>query len=548
MNITLSNIEKLGILREEALGRVYEGIIQEPHRKVLVKELILPPVLDKTCGIRIKQRFFKEAETLKNILNPAIAVPLAIGEEEQSSFVIYPLPQGIPLNSHIETKGPIPKEEALLLTKRIVHCYQLLLTHDIHRANIIPHDFFLQGNSSFQFLDTTLCTYDKTYGLYDIGLITGDRNFYAPEQIEKGKTSEQSLIFSIGLMLYWILTGELLYDGDTPFECFSRILTKEYTSLPERLDPSLETYDLMRHILQKDEAKRFATLQILEQSIDQVLDRERVERTLKEQEEKFDTERVAVPGEKAPVRIGKYIPWILFIFLLFCMGLHLKKCFFIGYEKVHTLSPESLENLRNAWRSLADNDLEEARRLATDVLKKEKTSPEASLIVGETHIRLGDYEQSISFLEQGKKALDDKIYYRSSHLLAMSFIRLERFPEAEIEVDGLIRKIESVEESLKPQYKKNLSELCYLEGTVLFQKYREDAAILRRLQKIEAFLNRIDPACPQMDFIKGIISYVNKEDMLALAYLKLYKERFPGDSLVSEILQKLEQPQTPSTP
>lgn len=548
MNITLSNIEKLGILREEALGRVYEGIIPEPHRKVLVKELILPPVLDKTNGIRIKQRFLKEAETLKNIHNPAIAVPLVIGEDKLSSYVIYPLPQGIPMNSHIETKGPIPREDALLLTKRIVHCYLLLANHDIHRANIIPHDFFLQGNSSFQFLDTTLCTYDKTSGLYDIGFITGDRNFYAPEQIEKGKSGEQTLIFSLGLMLYWIMTGEFLYDGDTPFECFSRILTKEYTSLPERLDASLDLYDLMRHILQKDETKRINSLQILEQSIGQVLDRDRVERTLKEQEEKFDTEKVAAPPKKSSIPIGKLIPWGLLIFLLFCMGLHLKKCFFTGYEKVHTLNSESLEDLRNAWISLSNNEPEEAIRLANDVLNREKICPEASLILGEAHLRLGEYEKSLAFLEQGKKALDERIYNRCSYLLAMSLIRLERFREAEIEMEGLINGIEEVAEVNQPQYKRNIAELCYMEGAVIFQKYQEDSSIIKRLQKIESLLNRIDPVCPQMDFIKGIISYINKEDKTALAYLKRYQEHAPGDTLVSEILRKLEQTRSATTP
>ncbi|MBN1900049.1 protein kinase [Candidatus Sumerlaeota bacterium] len=548
MNIALSNIEKLGILREEPCGRVYEGVVSESRRKVLVKELILPPVLDKTSEIRIRKRFIQEAESLKNILNPAIGVPLDFGEEGESAFVIYPLPQGIPMNSHIETRGPMPEYDALHLVKRIAHCYQLFQAHDIHRTNIIPHDFFLQGNASFLFLDTTLCTFDKSYGLYDIGLITGDRNFYAPEQIEKGKSGESSLVFSIGLMLYWLMTGDLLYDGETPFESFSGILSQPYTTLPERLDASLELYDLMRQILQKDEAKRLNTLLLLEQSIDLVIDRERVERTLKEQENKSATRRDEIPREKSAVGTGKFIPWIILVVLVFFMGVQLKKWFFTGYERAHAISAESQENLKTAWRYLANEDIKNARQLATEALNKEKVSPEASLLIGETHLRLDEHEQSLPYFEQGKTSIDDKIRFRSSSLLANSYIRLERFPEAEIEIGWLIDKVETADESFKSPYKKILSELCFLEGKALYQKYYEDSTVLKRLQSVESLMNRVDPASPQMDFIKGIIGYVNKENKHALAYLKRFNESIPGDALVSEILQKLERPASPSSP
>jgi len=546
MNITLSNIEKIGVIREEALGRVYEGLVRETNRKVIVKELILPPSLDKKSGLRIRLRFVKESQAMKTILNPMLSVPLAIGEEETSAYVVYPLPPGVPLITLVQTKGAIPETDALQTMKNMIHCYQCLASAGIHRVNVIPNDFYLSGSHNMQMVDTCLCVYEKASGLLDAGFLAGERAFYAPEQIEKGKTSEQTMTFSLGLALYWMLTGTPLYEGDTPFETLSQIMTKTYASLPEKAGASIELYDLMRQVLQKEETKRFTSLVLLDEGISRVMERERIEQVLehdlKEHEEKYKTEKIAVATAEAAGPIRKVLNWVILCAILVIIGFQFKKWFFAGYEKVPVTTPESMIALGDAQDALRERKWKEAYALACEVLSREKINPLASLIIGEAYMGAGKFKEALPHLVKGEKAVDEKTQFRSRIRKAECLVSLERFRDANLELERLLGQASATpDRSPLDPYKDDLIHLCLRESIVLVKNPPETSSLLPRIKEIEKILDKIAPDSIEMDFIRGYRAFLDKDIPTALERIERYGKKRPEDEAAALLLDKIKQ-------
>jgi len=546
MNITLSNIEKMGIIREEALGRIYEGLIQETNRKVIIKELILPPSLDKKSGLRIRLRFVKEAQAMKTILNPMLSMPLAIGEEETSAYIVYALPPGIPLITLVQTKGAMPETDALQTMKNMIHCYQCLASAGIHRVNVIPNDFYLSGSHNLQMVDTCLCAYEKASGLLDAGFLAGDRAFYAPEQIEKGKTSELTMTFSLGLALYWMLTGNPLYEGDTPFETLSQIMTKTYSSLPQQVAASIELYDLMRQILQKEETRRFPTLALLDEGINRVMERERIEHVLehdlKEHEEKYKTDKIAVPTAEAAGPIRKILVWAIIFAVVIIIGLQLKKWFFEGYEKVPVSSPESMIYLGDAQAALREGKWKEAYALAYDVLAREKINPLASLIMGEAYMGVGKYKEALPHLLKGEKAVDEKTQFLSRIRKAECLVSLERFRDANLELERLLGQASATPDiSPLDPYKDTLINLCLRESIVLVKNFTDTSSQLPRIKEIEKNLSIIAPDSIEMDFIRGYRAFLDNDIPIALECIERYGKKRPEDEAAVFLLDKIKQ-------
>ena len=89
MNITLDDIERSGIFREEALWRVFEAKLKGAQRKLIVKEFLSPLSLDKKSRVRLQMRFLEDSRILKTIVNPSIAIPLAVIDNEENTCAIF---------------------------------------------------------------------------------------------------------------------------------------------------------------------------------------------------------------------------------------------------------------------------------------------------------------------------------------------------------------------------------------------------------------------------------------------------------------------------
>jgi len=543
MNISLSDIERLGIFREEVLGRVFEGSLRDSDRLLIVKEFLPPSTLDKKSRVRLRLRFFEESNALKGILNPSIAIPIGVIDDEESACVIYHQPVGIPYYNFLSSKGHLTHLDALHLLKRIVNCYALLAKNGIHRYNVIPNDFFITENNAVQMVDTTFAAFDRPSGLFDAGLLSGDRSFYAPEQIVKGKVGERALIFSLGLLFYHILTGERLFTAPSPIEILSLILTKPYSSLPENVHASPELEDLVRRMLHKDEANRFATLEELDKRIDEVIELKRVVETLHQNRKEARREEIIREKEAAsaevlpPSRRGAKWAAIAVFAIIVCL------IFWFTLLKPSSgktvRHPSTDLNLSRARRALDKSDWDTARTLTQEVLKNEGKNSVASLILGEAYFGLQNYEESIRHFQDAGKSQDESVSFPAGVFLSDCYVRVGRLREAEKQLRRMLDAATSERRDTIISLRKKLIALCLAEAERLAQSSTDDNLLRTKVGDFQYVVERIDAGAVELEFFRGVLASTDSDLKSALTRISAYCAARPQDAAAASFLEKL---------
>ncbi len=546
MIISPQSVERLGIFREEVLGRVYEGTIRDSGRQVIVKEFLAPPMLDKIGRVRLRQRFLEEAAALKGIIHTSIAIPLSVSEEAESAYVIFHVPKGIPFYSYLQNPPDPDPLVKIKLFRRIVACYQLLGKNGISRFNVIPNDFFISENHAVQMVDTTFGTFDHTFGLFDLGILTGDKSFYAPEQIERGRVTERSLIFSLGLLAHILLTGAPAYSAESPFVTLDKILHQPLPALPVDLNAHHDMEQLLKRMLQKEETARFGNLEELMKATDSLLDSESLEISLNRQQTETAADKQTRKGANVPTAVIRILGLaILAAFLVFA-GVKVRQWFF--KSEMIAADPAILKRLTDARRALSNREWDNAASLARFVLNREADHPEANLLMGEAFQGAGHLKDAEPYLEKARRSRDPDTAFRAGWFLAEGETVRGNLKSAE----QRFRLLETAarEEGRRRAVRKRRGELlplCVRAAKDAVQNTSDAENRLRSVTELAEVARGIDPSSAQTSFMLGLTAWLKKDDETALRHLNLYLKEVPDDAFCLSLMQGITGRKNPAT-
>ena len=233
------------------MGEVYRAKDTRLDRTVAIK--ILPAPLSSD-PVR-KQRFEREAKAISSLNHPHICVLHDIGSQDGMDYLVMECVEGETLAKRLE-KGPLPLEQVLKYGAQIADALD-----KAHRAGIVHRDLkpgnIMVGPSGAKLLDfglakpaaplATLATMTVTKAespMTQEGMIVGTFQYMSPEQVEGKEVDGRSDIFSLGAVLYEMLTGQRAFEGKSQLSVASAILEKEPTPLttikpmtPSSLDP-----------------------------------------------------------------------------------------------------------------------------------------------------------------------------------------------------------------------------------------------------------------------------------------------------------------------
>jgi len=215
------------------MGEVYRARDTRLERTVAIK--ILPGHLSAD-PVR-KQRFEREAKTISSLNHPNICVLHDVGQQDGIDFLVMECVEGETLAKRLE-KGPLPVEQVLKYGAQVADALD-----KAHRAGIVHRDL-KPGNimltaAGAKLLDfglarpaaplsdaTTLAVASKS-PVTEEGTILGTFPYMSPEQIEGKELDGRSDIFSLGAVLYEMLTGKRAFEGKSQLSVASAILEKE---------------------------------------------------------------------------------------------------------------------------------------------------------------------------------------------------------------------------------------------------------------------------------------------------------------------------------
>ncbi len=244
-------IEELGL---GGMGRVYKVLDKTVDEKVALK-LLNPDIAVQEQTI---ERFRNELKLARKISHRHVCRMYDLSEAEGMPFITMEYISGEDLKSLIKRAGQISVGKAINLIQQIleglVEAHRLGVIHrDLKPQNIMVD---MEGNAKIT--DFGIARSIQTKGLTGPGVIIGTPEYMSPEQVEGKPVDQRSDLYSLGIILYELVTGKLPFEGDTPLSVAVKHKTEEPRA-PQEIN-ALIPKDLNRVILKcmaKDKKERY---------------------------------------------------------------------------------------------------------------------------------------------------------------------------------------------------------------------------------------------------------------------------------------------------
>lgn len=243
--------EKLG---EGGMGIVYKAHDTKLDRFVALK--FLPPHM--AASEQDKARFIQEAKSAAALNHPNVCSIIDIQEHDGQIFIVMEFVDGQTL---MEKKSSIPLKQAIEIGIQIAD--GLAVAHEkgiIHR-DIKPENIMVRKDGIVQIMDFGLAKLAGTSRLTKMGSTVGTLGYMSPEQVQGLEADHRSDIFSLGVLLYEMITGRSPFNGSHESAILYEIVNVDVppmvTVKPE-LDPALDA--IVLECLEKDPSERFQSI------------------------------------------------------------------------------------------------------------------------------------------------------------------------------------------------------------------------------------------------------------------------------------------------
>ncbi len=195
------------------MGTVYEVQDLQENRILALKLLNLMAVEDDS-----ELRFMREFEMLSKINHPAVLKVYSWGRYEDQLYFVSEFISGRDLKSEIKTRGPWPAEEAAKLAAVVADALSVAHSMGIVHRDIKPHNIMIANDGSIRLLDFGVArkTGAGMETLTKTGMIVGTPEYMSPEQFGTHRVDERSDLYSLGVVLFELLTGQTPFGGETP--------------------------------------------------------------------------------------------------------------------------------------------------------------------------------------------------------------------------------------------------------------------------------------------------------------------------------------------
>jgi serine/threonine protein kinase len=242
------------------MGEVYAAFDAELGRQVAVK--ILPAEVSRDENR--KTRFRQEARAASALNHPNIITIYEIGENEHGSFLITELIEGRTLREIIK-KEPLSIAQTLKIAEQIANALGAAHSAHIVHRDIKPENVMVRHDGIVKVLDfglakpTVQSADDEDEQIKTMpGLVMGSVRYMSPEQARGTAIDERTDIWSVGVVLYEMLTAHAPFGGATTSDTIAAIIYKEPTPVLEFLpDATPELQRIIRKTLQKDRDRRY---------------------------------------------------------------------------------------------------------------------------------------------------------------------------------------------------------------------------------------------------------------------------------------------------
>src|SRR5271170_2591807 len=230
-------------------------------RPVAVKVLFPELSIDRT----FVERFRREAQAAANLSHPNIVPVFDWGEDDGTYFIVMEFVDGRPLSSILRTAGPLHPDRAAEIAADVALALAYAHRHGVVHRDVKPGNVLITDEGQVKVTDFGIARAINTEeSLTQTGAVMGTATYFSPEQAEGIGVDSRSDIYSLGVVLFEMVTGRPPFLGDTPVAVASKHV-RDHPPAPRELNPSIPpTFEaIILKSMAKDPSHRYATAEEL---------------------------------------------------------------------------------------------------------------------------------------------------------------------------------------------------------------------------------------------------------------------------------------------
>lgn len=213
---------------------VYRALDTILNRYVSVKVLRPQFVSDP----EFVHRFRREAQSAASLSHPNVVNIYDVGVEDETYYIVMEYINGKTLKEVIQERAPLPTAEAVEIAKQICAALQHAHEHHIVHRDIKPHNILMGKDGHVKVTDFGIARAISSNTITHNGSVLGSVHYFSPEQARGGITDVKSDIYSLGVVLYEMMTGELPFSGESPISVALKHLQEQFVD-PRQLNPKI---------------------------------------------------------------------------------------------------------------------------------------------------------------------------------------------------------------------------------------------------------------------------------------------------------------------
>ena len=236
------------------MATVYKAKCHVLNRYVAVKVLRDEFTTDE----EFIKRFAAEAQSAASLTHPNIVSIYDVGHEDNLYYIVMELIKGKTLKQIINEDGKLPWKWSLNIASQIASALETAHRNKIIHRDIKPHNIIITEDGIAKVTDFGIAKVVSNSTITAFGATIGSVHYFSPEHAKGGYTDEKSDIYSLGVVMYEMLTGQVPFDADTAVSVALKHMQEEPIE-PMELNPDIPkaVNDIIMKAMQKDTGLRY---------------------------------------------------------------------------------------------------------------------------------------------------------------------------------------------------------------------------------------------------------------------------------------------------
>lgn len=246
-------LEKIGV---GGMATVYKAKDNILKRNVAIKVLRDEFTTDE----EFIKRFNTEAQSAASLTHPNIVSIYDVGHEENLYFIVMELIKGKTLKQIITEEGVLPWKWSINIAMQIASALEMAHKNNIIHRDIKPHNIIITEDGIAKVTDFGIAKAVSNSTITAFGTTIGSVHYFSPEHAIGGYTDAKSDIYSLGVVMYEMVTGRVPFDADTPVSIALKHMQEKPVE-PIKLNPSIPyaVNKIIMKAMQKEVSLRYSS-------------------------------------------------------------------------------------------------------------------------------------------------------------------------------------------------------------------------------------------------------------------------------------------------